>query len=223
MHRAPFGARVQRWMDWWKVMEVFFGLLGGAGLGLGWLLFGPDPSLRPYLDPTVHPVVEMLLLAAWITWLVVAERGPGLANSVWEASFVAVLVPMALAFGGSVTSLVILGPVLLLVSGDNVVRQWAIEAKLVRPWVAWTVLGVAVLATANLARHWAEASTGGWLLLTAWGQTALTVIWALGSREVFASGGLLPRVSAARAQLTVQAVFILMALLLTALLAWSGR
>jgi len=223
MHRAPFGARVQRWMDWWKVMEVSFGLLGGAGLGLGWLLFGPDPSLRPYLDPTVHPAVEMLLLAAWITWLVVAERGPGLANSVWEASFVAVLVPMALAFGGSVTSLVILGPVLLLVSGDNVVRQWAIEAKLVRPWVAWTVLGVAVLATANLARHWAEASTGGWLLLTAWGQTALTVIWALGSREVFASGGLLPRVSAARAQLTVQAVFILMALLLTALLAWSGR
>ncbi|MBM3499147.1 MAG: hypothetical protein FJX74_10810 [Armatimonadetes bacterium] len=223
MHQTPFGPRVQRWMDWWKVMEVSFGLLGGAALGLGWLL------LEPRFGPAAPPAAplpwafEAMLLGLWTAWLVAAELGRGPANRVWEASFVAVALPMALAFGGGLAPAFIVAPVLLLVSGDNVVRQWAVEAKLVRAWVAWTILAVAVPAATNLARHWARASAGEWLLLTAWGQTALTVVWALGTREVFAAGTLLPRVPAARGQVTVQAVFLVMCLLLTALLGWSGR
>jgi len=225
VHQAPFGPRAQRWMDWWKVMEAFFGLLGGAGLGVGWLLMEPDLGPVRLHSPTVGPAIEALLLACWTAWLVVAELGPGPVNSVWEASFVAVALPMALAFGGSLTPAFVVAPLLVLVSGDNVVRQWAIQAKLVRPAIAWTALGLAALTTCNLARHWVRAQAGAteWLLLTAWGQTGLTLLWALGSPEVLADGWLRPRILAARGQVTVQAVFVAMAALLSLLVAWTGR
>jgi hypothetical protein len=244
MKRAPFGARVQRWMDWWKVMEVWFGLLGGAALGLGWLLVEPSMGSAGSVPTSVHPAVELLLLTAWIAWLVVAERGPGKANAVWEASFVAILIPMALAFGGCLTPLVLLGPVLLLVSGDNVVRQWAIEARLVSTRVAWIVLialtmvGCAAIAEGVCLTDWlywtrwqriemtlirALGSARSWLLLAAWVQTGLTIVWALGSREVFAEGWRRPRILAARTQVTVQAVFIVMAALITLLVLQAAR
>jgi len=240
--RAPFGARAQRWMDWWKVMEVWFGLLGGAALGLGWLLFEPSMVRSGSAPISVHPAVELLLLAAWIAWLVVAERGPGKANGVWEASFVAILVPMALAFGGCLTPLIVLGPALLLVSGDNVVRQWAVEANLISSRVAWITLVALIMAACvviaegicltnwlywtrweqiGLRLELALSSGRAWLLLTAWVQTALTVIWALGSREVFPEGWRHPRILAARTQVTVQALFIVMAALITLLAAWG--
>jgi hypothetical protein len=87
------------------------------------------------------------------------------------------------------------------------------------------VLCLAVLVAADLARNWVEAGAGvrEWLLLTAWGQTALTIIWALGSREVFAEGWRHPRILAARGQVTVQAVFIVMATLITLLVLQAAR
>ncbi len=241
MHHAPFGPRVQRWMDWWKVMEVSFGLLAGAALGLGWLLLGASgdaPQLArqmgdmtqfaPYRVGIVSPIsppalLEALLLALWLAWLLMAERGPGRANAVWEASFVAIALPMALAFGGGLTPAFVVAPLLLLVSGDNVVRQWSVREKLIQPAVAWIALALAVVTACNLARHWVEGRVDApaWLLLTAWVQTGLTVLWALGSREVFARGWLWPRVAAARGQVTVQAVFVALALLLSLLVAWS--
>jgi hypothetical protein len=222
MHRAPFGARVQRWMDWWKVMEVSFGLLAGAALGFGWLLLCAD------IDPVVRPSwgswwpLEVVLLAVWTLWLVAAETGPDAGKTMWEASFVALIIPMQLAFGGGLTCPFLVGPLLLWVSGDNAVQQWAHRAGLVRPSRAWAALGIFSLAFCGLTWLWLQQGAGAvdWLLLVAWAQTALTIIWALGSREVLAQGWRRPRFLASREQVAVQAVFIVMAALIAAL-AWG--
>jgi hypothetical protein len=130
------------------------------------------------------------------------------------------------------------------VSGDNVVRQWAIEARLVSTRVAWIVLialtmvGCAAIAEGVCLTDWlywtrwqriemtlirALGSARSWLLLAAWVQTGLTIVWALGSREVFAEGWRRPRILAARTQVTVQAVFIVMAALITLLVLQAAR
>ncbi|MCD6351626.1 MAG: hypothetical protein J7M26_05860, partial [Armatimonadetes bacterium] len=56
--KVPFGARVQQWLDWWKVMEVTFGLIAGAVVTVGWLLAlrlfhstGAGPGLPLGADP----------------------------------------------------------------------------------------------------------------------------------------------------------------------------
>jgi len=39
-HQKPLGTAIQPWMDWWKVMEMSFGFIAGAGLGIGWRITG---------------------------------------------------------------------------------------------------------------------------------------------------------------------------------------
>lgn len=220
-HRAPFGARAQGWMDWWKVMEVSFGLVAGAALGLGWLLLEPSAgrAALPYVDLALW--LQVIPLVAWVAWLVVAETGVPWANGLWEVSFAAMVIPMAFAFGGGLWPAVLLLPVLLLVGGDDVVRQWCHRERLVKPPGPWLALAVLVAVACVPAWRMAEASASAWLVAVAWVQTGLTVLWAAGRRAVLARGAHRPRLPALGSALTVEVIFVALAVALH-LLAWCA-
>lgn len=219
VHGAPFGLKAQKWLDWWKVMEVSFGCIAGAALGLGWLVLEPSAGRVWVIRPETSLGTEVALLGAWSAWLVAAEGGWRLANGVWEASFVATIIPTVFAFAGWVAPSFVVGPLLLLVSGDNVVRRWTNETGLAQPNRAWAVLVAAVAAFCLLAGHWVgeRVEARGWLLLAMWTQVGIAMLWAVGSPEVFSQGWRRPRILAAGSQITVQAVFLLMAVLITGL------
>ena len=221
-HRRPFGERAQAWIDWWKVMEVSFGLLAGAALGLGWYLL--EPGTRAVAAPPSHlgASLELVVLVPWTAWLVAAETGWRPANAVWGLSFAVIALPMAAVFGGTLWPAFVVLPLLLLVSGDNVVREWSREARRASPLGLWT--GLVALAVLACGAAWAGVALAwppcAWLVLTVWLQTGLTVAWALGTGSVAAASGLREKLLAMRSGLTVEAVLVAMAALITALSCW---
>ena len=70
---APFGRRAQVWIDWWKVMELAFGAVAGAALGLGWWLFA-SMGLTPGREslPTPWLPLEAVLLKLYAALFVAA-------------------------------------------------------------------------------------------------------------------------------------------------------
>jgi len=65
--REPFSPSFERWMDWWKVMEMSFGFIAGLALGLGEYFsrrFEPDePESEPAaLSPSAQAALALACL-----------------------------------------------------------------------------------------------------------------------------------------------------------------
>lgn len=219
MHRQPFGARVQRWLDWWKVMEVTFGLVAGAALAVGWRRLEANAGPFVAVPASLPGGFETVTLLLWTAWLLAAKWGWRPAAAVWHASFAAVLLPLVGAFGGEMWPRFVVLPVLLFVSGDNVVAEWVPTQRLGWPRLAWAaLLGLAVVPMWSWVHGGAPARP--WLWLTVSSQTLLTVIWALGNPALArAKGSLVVRLSALGSALVVEVVFVLMAVLIALLAA----
>ena len=202
-------------------MEVSFGLIAGAALGLGWHL--SEVRSMAFVAPEVTlPVAgEVLLAVLWTAWLVAAEAGWRPGNAVWELSFVAIGLPMACVFGGQLWPVFVVVPVLVWVSGDDVCRRWGHDERLLAP--VWLWAGLAALTLGASAWAWSHAPGGptpaAWLALTAWVQTGFTVLWALGSRAAPGTSGVRGKLLAMGSALTVEAIVVLMAAAIT-VLAW---
>ncbi|MCS6860921.1 MAG: hypothetical protein NZT92_11455 [Abditibacteriales bacterium] len=222
IHARPFGEKAQRWMDWWKVMEVTFGAVAGLSLGLGWRLLEPGAESMLAQKPALPMAWEAAMIAVWMLWLAPAEGGWQAGRNLWRAPFAVLLLPFIGVFFGAVTPAFVLLPMLTWVSGDNVVAQWSRHENLVSPVVAWCGLAALTALTGWLAWRWAvvPVEASAWLVATAWIQTALTVLFVLGRRAVIYPDkpGVLNRLAALGAGLTVEVIFVIMAVLLTAFL-----
>jgi hypothetical protein len=218
-HARPFGDACQRWMDWWKVMEVSFGAVAGAALGLGWRRLEAGADAFAAVDATLPAALEVGLLIVWTAWFVAAECYWRSAESVWELSFIAIVLPMVGVFGGRLWPAFVVLPMLVWASGDNVVHQWTTRHRLMSPRLAWPLLLGLTLAASFIAWRWVigEAGAPAWLTLVAWVQTGLTVLWAFGTRPVAEAGRGLSRLLAAGSALPVEASFVVMAAVVTAL------
>lgn len=179
-HHRPLGEWGRTNIDWWKVMEVGFGACAGLGLAVGWAR-----AELPVADLTLPLAVELPLLVAWLAWLLAAELVVPRANRLWERPVLAIVVPVALVLAGRVTPVLLVGPVLFWLSGDNLVRQ-AVREKLAKPAEAWAVLTVATVAVAAVCAQ--ADGAGWWLCWLAWSQTALTVAWCCARSEVRGAG-----------------------------------
>ncbi|MFQ6098710.1 MAG: hypothetical protein ACE5O2_13365 [Armatimonadota bacterium] len=219
VHSRPFGDACQRWLDWWKVMEVTFGAVAGAALGLGWRRLEPGAAPIATPAPGLPLALELVLLILWMGWLIAAEVDYAPAASIWELSFVAVALPIVACLSGRLSPAFVVLPLLVWVSGDNVVQHWVGRHRLVSSPVAWTGLSLAFLAACAAAYCGVrgEAPARTWLVLTAWIQTALTLLWAFGTRAMLEPIGALSRLLAAGSALAVESAFVLIAILLTIL------
>lgn len=202
-HHRPLGEWGRTNVDWWKVMEVSFGACAGLGLAVGWAR-----AELPLVELTMPLSVELPLLVVWLAWLLAAELVVPRANRVWEWPVLAVVVPVALVLAGRVTPVLLVGPVLFWLSGDNLVRQ-AVREQLAGPAEAWTVLTVATVAVAAVCAR--AGGTGWWLCWLAWSQTALTIGWCCARREVRGAGSLAAAWRALRGARWTELAFVAMA------------
>lgn len=174
-HQKPFGEAVQPWMDWWKVMEMTFGLVAGAGLGIGWKATGlhnsPPPPMtswhRRWDDVTILlwliPTLATDLSASW-------AKGWGNLPALW------------ILFGllGSLTSRgwapFGTGVAVTLVSATDTLRYLTDERKLLAFGWGFAVLVVLLFITGYLTALWYRQGVPArtWWLWTIWVQTALT-------------------------------------------------
>lgn len=189
------------WIDGWKIMECGFGALGGAGLGIGAALGGLH---APPPDPTVPLAVELPMMLAWCAWLVAAEWPKPAANRLWERPFLVLIVPVAAVLGGRLAPWLIAGPVLIWLSGDNLVLQ-ALREGLATPATAWRRLALATALTVPVAL-WL-GSPRAWLLWLAVSQTALTWLWMLARADCRAARGWRARARVLRAGLVTELAF----------------
>jgi len=151
----PVPAAVGRWVDWWKVVEMGFGLIAGLALGVGaWrarhlLPAGDSPQQRVLPLPA-----RAALLLAGVAVLPALEGGL-LPPSLQDFPFGPWLVPAVLAFADAPLAWVVgLGLPLVLNGQDLACGHLAREMKLISPEWAWGAWAVGSLAALGLAWRW---------------------------------------------------------------------
>lgn len=202
---APLGSRVQPWMDWWKVMEVGFGLIAGGALvagwivGLGWLRGAAGGA----------SAADMLVGSRPWAWLPIpAGRGEcvaqtllalavGLPYILWQVNWRAAeaVVDVPLACGMAMTAVAALGvwpgsvvglAVPTIAWWLDVARKWGPDAGIVSPSVAWSVatlkgLGAAAVGQALvwfvLAGSTPLAGLRPWMIGAYYGAVWLAQCW----------------------------------------------
>ena len=205
---APFGDRVQPWIDWWKVMEMSFGLIAGAALGLGfYLAFGHIPRLPAPALPASWP---WTIAAAWLIIAVAAANGCRPASRLRDVPMLSGLALIAVLCGSLMVATALVWGFVFYASAQANLGRWRPQMSPPAYWLWHALLAVASLV-AGLAGMGAARRWGGdpraLLLALALSQTALTVSHALAEQE---SGGFRARLRRMKAPLTVQAGFLLL-------------
>ena len=177
MHQKPFGETVQRWTDWWKVMEMTFGFVAGAGLGIGWKLTGLSATPPPEPN-TWHRRWDDLTILLWLVPVLAVELGVGWAEGWAKLPAIWMLIGLLGSLAGSGWAPFGTGVAVTLVSASNTVLYLVDERKLL-PF-GWGFAGLVSLLfiTAILTTLWhrREVPARTWWLWTIWVQTGLT--WA---------------------------------------------
>jgi len=176
-HQKPFGEAVQRWMDWWKVMEMTFGFIAGAGLGIGWKGTGlsatPPPKPQPW-----HRRWDDLTILLWLIPVLAVELGIGWAKGWEKLPAIWMLIGLLGSLAGSGWAPFGTGVAVTLGFASNTVLYLVGERKLLAfglgfPGVVGLLFFTPYLSPL-LDRREVPART--WWLWTVWMQTGLT--WA---------------------------------------------
>ncbi len=211
VHAKPFGADVQAWLDWWKVMEVGFGMVAGAGLAWGWTRL-PHPAAAPEDEPARSEIparVETAAVVLWVAFHLCATQEWLGAEPYWDWPFVHTALLLPAAFAGRITPLLVTGGVLAYASGFNVAEYLCLEKKAVAVAVAVPLLALFTAVIGRAAASLAEGprAAARLLILTAWAHTGLSFLKMLW-----------PPMEG-QAQIPTQIVFAIMALAIT----WMAR
>ncbi|GIV15016.1 MAG: hypothetical protein KatS3mg022_0451 [Armatimonadota bacterium] len=175
MHQKPFGEAVQRWMDWWKVMEMTFGFIAGAGLGIGWKMSGLSANLPPQ-PATWHRRWDDLTILLWLIPTLAVEQDVSWAQSWANLPFLWMLFGLLGSLAGTGWAPFGTGVAVTLVSATDTVRYLTDEKALFAGGWGFAGLVVLLFITAYLAALWfrRNAPTRTWWLWTVWMQTGLT-------------------------------------------------
>lgn len=187
-HQKPFGEAVQRWMDWWKVMEMTFGFIAGAGLGIGWKVSGLIAASPP--EPgTWHRRWDDLTILLWLIPTLAVELEVGWAEGLANLPFLWMLVGLLGSLVGVGWAPFGAGVAVTLVSSTDTIRYLAKEKALFAYHWAFAGMLVLLFVTAYLCSLWYRrgAPTRTWWLWTIWVQTGLTWV-KLFPPVLFASG-----------------------------------
>ena len=221
-HQTPFGQAIQPFIDWWKVMEMSFGFIAGAVLGIGWKLTrlseAPIPSIKPWARPLddltiLLWVIPILAIDLQISW----AEGWGNLPDLW------MLLALLGSLVGSGWAPFGTGVAVTLVSASDTLRYLWDEHQLIA--FSWGFAGLVVLTlvAGYLSALWYRqgAPVRTWFLWTAWMQTALTWIKLAPVPLLKPDGrGWLERWGSAA---VVELSFVLLAVLLTVLASAWGR
>lgn len=157
---APFGPYV----DWWKAMEVTFGLVVGAVLGLGvWLRRALIRDDEPPDDVSMRPGVESVLVAVHLATLVAWNFA-----AVWAVDVVAEhaipmgLIPMVAILGGRYWPYLVALPITALPIAGKTLRNISYREPIVPEIWGWILLVILPVAAAGvLALRLARRGQGG--------------------------------------------------------------
>ncbi len=176
-HRKPFGEAIQPWMDWWKVMEMSFGFIAGAGLGIGWKATGLHAVQPPEIVPWKRIWDEVTILL-WLIPTLAVELDISWAEGWGNLPFGWMLIGLLGGLAGGGWAPFGTGVAVTLVSALDTLRYLYDERQVLA--FGWGFAGLVVLLfiTGYLSAQWYRlgAPVRTWLLWTVWVQTALT--WA---------------------------------------------
>jgi hypothetical protein len=174
-HHKPFGEGAQRWIDWWKVMEMTFGFVAGAGLGIGWKVTRLFRQTPPRIVPW-HPRLDDLTMLLWVVPVVATDMGASWAEG-WGSlpAFWMVFGLLGSLLGRGWAPFGV-GVAVTLASGSDTVRYLTDEKAVFA--FGWGFAGLLVLLfiAAYLSALWyrRQTPTSTWWLWTIWVQTGLT-------------------------------------------------
>lgn len=168
---SRFGAATQGWMDWWKVAECGFGLIGGLTLGWAWTVGHQEPPLDVPAPPIPAPGVVIELALDLMLLLFLASALGHLNGWVGRVPYVFIVPALALLANRFPALQLLLGAVL-----PATVMFWNTQAYWVREkhlGLGVSLAGLAALTalTALLARQWARRPRALFLLI-AWSGVA---------------------------------------------------
>ena len=222
IHYKPFGKSGPLWMDWWKLMEMVFGLLAGLGLAAGWAVAGfanaPHVNFVEY-SALFPPVTEALLGAILAALVVAGMMGVKYVETLWDTPMIFVTFALPLALFGTWTPGVIVVVLALSVSFANMRYHRLRGERLVvaREWVVWGATLVACFALVVQLR--AAANIIAVFVFVVWSQILLTMLKCLrldpAGREKGATVSFRAWFRELRAQLVVEAGFVVIGVWVT--------
>ncbi len=174
---SHFGAATQRWMDWWKVAECGFGLIGGLVLGWGWSRMEQEEPLTPPSSPPSMPsalAMSFLTLDLFLIFYV-ADTMDDLPGWVGQAPFAFLVVGLFLMIARFPVLQLLLGVTMpISLTLWNLQSYWVGEQHVIGAGIS----AVGLLALSALAavatRQWRD-SLLALFLLVAW--TGVAISW----------------------------------------------
>ena len=171
-----FSTGVQRWVDWWKVMELTFGLAAGGALGFGWWLLdrmGFAAGLAPL--PSAPIGVQVTLVCVYGVLFVATMLGSNVARIPLMAPFVGGVLLLPAVVGDGIGGVCVVGVLLCAVSASGVARQ-LLEDEVVGRAVAILVGVLGTLLGVVFAWRYGTSDTRTWLLFVVWFHTIATAL-----------------------------------------------
>lgn len=175
--RSGWFATIDPYMNWWNVMEIIFGVVLGAGIGLGvWL----NRRLIPESAPDIIEIIavpELILLAlhaaAFAAWNFVSFAP---LDRLADQSLLMGILPLALAMGGRYAPYLIALPLVAMPICGKTLREMSYETSQIEAQLGWLLFIVLPLAVMLGAAFWLARRPEGSalafarpaLLLTSW-------------------------------------------------------
>jgi hypothetical protein len=174
--QAHFGKATQSWMDWWKVAECGFGLIGGLVMGWGWSGMEQEEPLPAPSRPIALPSAAVMMIVALDLLLLfyAIDGADNVAGWVGEATFAFVAPAMLLLAMRSPLMQLLLGvttPIVL--TAWNMQAYWLNEQHIMTRGVSLALLIAIAVLTAAATHRW-QNSPLALFLLSAWSCVAIS-------------------------------------------------
>lgn len=180
IHNRPFGKRLQRWIDWWKVMEMSFGAIAGGVLGGGWwwleshlIREANHATSSTLLGTSGTLILPIASIGLWVVIYLIGSIGFHPLRYFMSIVCLYAIVPIAGSFGSHIWQQFILLTLLVWVSAENIAHYWK-EKSLPGQLIVW--IGASVLTIGTVGFMLKPLSFQGiwmWVLIS---QTFLSTI-----------------------------------------------
>ncbi len=194
------------WVDWWKVMEMTFGLIGGASVGAAALMAQSEwwhVLARPS-SPTPD-ALSWAIAALWLVPLLAAVNGNRAAGKLYDLPMLSGMVIFAACALPGPSALLLTGGFVFYVSGLSCLHRW--RKSLNRGATALWHLMLVAMTGVSLAFVGLISEPWNLLLWVGLSQTVISFVKALGERE---AGGLRERLGSLGAGWPVHASFVVL-------------
>lgn len=154
--RQGLWLRLDPHMNWWNMMEITFGAVMGAMLGLGlWLNRSRIQMDSEQNEVAITGAIEWLLLAIHLTLLIAVEfMAIPAVDAIYDLGLIMVIIPIVAVTGGRWWPFLIVFPVTLLPIAGKTVRQLVYNEGAIGPEVGWLIYLVVPLIIATTAAIW---------------------------------------------------------------------